>query len=320
MEEIQNKIDGSTSHWSFLEILSRHAFSFIGLSYIFGFIIVNSYLASFGLVSIGIIKAKYIAAGVVFLLFVSLCGLILYPTISHFLRVKEKGEFKPGEILWSIGSLMIIEVLLIYVAPDSLTLSDKPSWISLKGLLAVIGIISLLLIIPFRFVKKLSKLMDPLYFVGMGIFAYLLFRPSIFIVLSSTVGLVLLGAVVTSNVREVLSKKKSFTGYIAINIIYLVSITLGVCETYTRYLYPKIENKYGGGKPVDVTLFLEKDLEPSFKLIFEDSQKSSETIENVSLIDEDGDYFFIQKKTPQQNRTIRIKKSLVNAVVHEKKQ
>ena len=52
MEEVQNKSGGYTTHFLFLELLSKHALSFIGLSYIFGFIIVNSYLASFGLVKV----------------------------------------------------------------------------------------------------------------------------------------------------------------------------------------------------------------------------------------------------------------------------
>ncbi len=315
MEEAQNKSGGYTSHLSFLEILSKHALSFIGLSYIFGFIIVNSYLASFGLVSIGIVKAKYIAAGVVFLVFISLCVLILYPLA--FYTLKEKKEFKTGDILYSIGSLVLIEQLLLYIAPDSLNFfsHDRP----FSNILLIIAGISLVFAIFCRFVKKLSKFTGLLYFLGMGIFAYLMFELGVIFVLFFVVCLVFLGSVFISNLMDVLARKKPFTGLMAMGLIYVVSVTLGLCQIYTRYLYPKIENKYGGGKPVDVILFLGKEMELSSELLFEGKQESSQTIKDVSLIDEDGDYFFIQKKGLQQNKTIRIKKSLVNVIIHGNK-
>jgi hypothetical protein len=48
--------------------------------------------------------------------------------------------------------------------------------------------------------------------------------------------------------------------------------------------------------------------------------KSVENLQDVTLIDEDGGYFFIQKQADKETKTIRIKKSFVNAIIHQKKQ
>ncbi len=105
----------------------------------------------------------------------------------------------------------------------------------------------------------------------------------------------------------------------AIGAIFIISSTLGLCQTYATLLYPKIENKYGGGKPVLVSLSFGKESEPLSALGFEQDQAPSRIIKDLTLIDEDEDYFFIQKKAPHQNETIRIKRSLINAVIHEKR-
>jgi hypothetical protein len=149
----------------------------------------------------------------------------------------------------------------------------------------------------------------------MGTYVYLTFESGVLWVLVCLLILLTFGTRFVSDLMDVMSKKKQFAG-MAISALLTISATLGLCQSYATFLYPKIENKYGGGKPVLVTLFLGKEMEPLSELLFEDNQGSSRAIKDVTLIDEDGDYFYIQRKGSQQNKTIRIKKSLVNAIIH----
>ena len=71
-------------------------------------------------------------------------------------------------------------------------------------------------------------------------------------------------------------------------------------RSYAINLYPEILNEYGGGKPVNVTLVLTEPEQSRLRLLFEDKLQSPEPIAHVTLIDEDKDYFFVQKQTSQE--------------------
>jgi len=285
------------------------------LAYVFGFLIVNSHLGSLGIVSIGILKAKYIAAGAVFLLFVFLSGIILYP-ITLFFSLRQP-SLKIGNVLVAAGSLIFMQYLLQHIAPGTVYM-NKFNESPFDMVLAIIGAIGFVLSIIVSVVGKLSKMKAPSYSVTMGVLAYLTFEKGVLLVFLGLLILAFFAGPFISDLIKVKSKSMSISN-MAFSIILVISCSLSVCEAYAINLYPKIKNEYGGGKPLSVTLLLSENDEQWLKLLFKDEQKSVKIIQDVTLIDEDGEYFFVQKQADKETKTIRIKKSLVNAVIHHKK-
>ncbi len=325
VEEIRNRSDESPSIFSLFEKVSKYPLYFVGLSYIFGFIIVNSYLASFGLVNISVIKAKYIAAGAVFLVFCTLCGMFLYPLALSIPPLKEKRSFTIDHLYWLVLYLLITQWLLSYIAPDALSYSwvnnfwhDKFSFRLFSTYLVILMFISFLCFIIFPFIKRLSKFFKHSYCVAMGISSYLQYTPGVLWVMLWVLFVLYFAPKFISDFIDVVSRKKHVAD-MSMSALFIIYLTLGLCQFYAVGLYPKIENKYGGGKPVQINLFLGDEVRPLSSLLFEDNLETSRVIKDVTLLDEDGDYFFIQKKGTPQDKTIRIKKSLINAIVHIKK-
>jgi hypothetical protein len=317
MEEINTKLNSYSPYLPILEMVSKVFLFLVGLAYVFGFLIVNSYLGSLGIVSIGILKAKYIAAGAVFLLFVCLSGIILYP-ITLFASNRQP-LVKIENVFFAAGSLAFMQYLLVHVAPGTVYLKWGDKWSSVYMVLVIIGSISFILLIISSAVGKLSKMRGPSFFVAMGVMAFLSFEKDVLWVFLSLLSLAFFSGLFISDLRKVKSKSMSITNMVFITVM-VVSCSLALCETYAAKLYPKIKNEYGGGKPVSITLLLSENDKLWLKLLFIDDQKTVEIMQDVTLIDEDGEYFFVQKEANKETKTIRIKKSLVNAVIHHKKQ
>jgi uncharacterized protein YacL len=119
MEEVQNRPGSQLSFFQVLESASKFSLLFVGLSYVFGFIIVNSYLSSIGVISTSILKAKYIAAGMGFLLILLLSGLMFYPMI--LLIFKLEAPFRKEIPFYAIGLFLgyFIQFLFGFIAPGS---------------------------------------------------------------------------------------------------------------------------------------------------------------------------------------------------------
>lgn len=338
MEEAQNKPADHLSHFPFLEMLSKGSLLFVGLSYIFGFIIVNSYLASFGVINIDILKSKYIAAGAVFLLFLALCGIIVYPVV--FVSRRQTFSEKKDAFV-SIGSLYLMQQLLLNIAPGTVFLMP-PSISTIPLYLKIIAPTALILFLVTTFLRRLYYLQSLSYFVIMGLFMYFTFERGTLLVFLGVVLLALFSALFIPDLMHVKLRRKPLSA-IVLTTMPVICFSLLLLKSYAINLYPEILNEYGGGKPVNVTLVLTEPEQSRLRLLFEDKLQSPEPIAHVTLIDEDKDYFFVQKQTSQerprlssrmewdkdsfflhkqpsqQTDTIRIKKALVNAVIHPKK-
>lgn len=280
----------------------------------FGFLIVNSYLASFGIISIGILKARYIGAGAVFLMFVLIAGVVLYPIALFFSR--RQSNLKVENIFSSAGSLIFMQYLLFHIAPETAFMNSpgKPSiyvWATLVG-------IAILILALSRFVVKLSRIRLPSYCIGMGLIIYTTFDKRVLWIFLWLLIMAFIAGYFISELDKVRSKSMPISDMVFVTMI-AVSFSLTLCESYAAQLYPKIKNEYGGGKPVSVTLVLSGIEDQELKGLFGDENKTTENLQDVTLIDEDAEYFFILKQTGKETKAMRIKKSLVNAVIHQKK-
>jgi hypothetical protein len=318
MDDAKNNFSGSWFRLLFLEIVPKISLSFVALSYIFGFIIVNTHLGNFGIFSTTVLKAKYIASGAVFLVFALLAGMTIYPFL---LFVSGRQPSLKWEGLYSLGSLFFMAFLLQHIAPEavsprSLNLSSIYFKIAL-GLWIICGI--LMVMSTSLLSNKISKLKAPLYFVFMGAAAYQTIKPDIFWIFFWISVLGVWAFAFIARILKVATKQMKVSADMAIAAIWLLSALLALCKSYSDYLYPKITSQYGGGKPVSVTLLLTRGDDSGLGSLFHDNQTSSERMQDVTLLDEDADYFFIQRQTGQEIETIRIRKPLVNAVISLKK-
>lgn len=106
---------------STLEMLSRAGNSLIvvtAMCYLTGFIIVNLYLNSFGIVNIEILKARYITAGILFLIFIGISVVLLYELL---LTLQSKADLSIAkltvQLVWkSVINLAILQMIISAIA------------------------------------------------------------------------------------------------------------------------------------------------------------------------------------------------------------
>jgi hypothetical protein len=165
--------------------------------------------------------------------------------------------------------------------------------------------------------SRIPKLRPPLYFLTWGAVGYQAIDHKVFPIFYGIAILEIWAIVFVAGVLKVTTKEKKISD-LAFSRLLLLASLLALFKSYSDNLYPKITNQFGGGKPVAVTLLLIRDEKSGLELLFHDDQKLSERMQDVALLDEDADYFFVQKQTGQKIETIRIRKPLVNAIIQQK--
>jgi hypothetical protein len=294
---------------SLIESISKVSLLLVGLSYIFGFLIVNSHLNSYGITYIDVLKAKYLATGAMFLLLMLLSGISLYPFVLFFLN--RESSTKREEMFFSIGSLFFLQYFFQTIAPG--VISIKPFSGSNLTMYIMAGL-SLVLFMIFGFIEKLSKYRVIFHFALNAILAYLFFELGALWFLVILIISAFLFARFLSDLTKVLSKQIQISD-LAWSTIIVVTIIFSLCRSYSYNIYPKVLNEYGGGKPITMTLILTDEKKAKIKI--DGLHSIDKKIEDVTLLDEDGEYFFFQKKDLKQIKALRIKKSLVNAILYK---
>ena len=83
----------------FLPKLSNYLIGLALICYLSGFVITNLYLGSLGVVSLDLLRTRYVLVGFLFLLFVGAISYLVYGLV-HLLRQNTRGD--PLDILWKI--------------------------------------------------------------------------------------------------------------------------------------------------------------------------------------------------------------------------
>ena len=83
------------------------------LCYLTGFVITNLYLGSLGIVNLDILRARYILSGLLFLLFLSAIGYLIYGLIQTLRRHQ---QLSPLRLVWEVARSSFRNIFFLYLS------------------------------------------------------------------------------------------------------------------------------------------------------------------------------------------------------------
>src|SRR5262249_34415191 len=92
--------------WDSLPSLLEKIASFAAITYTFGFIVVNSYYVTFGVIDYQLIAAKYISAGLLFILFHVIIAMLI-AVLAYFVNRQKL-------IIWIIDILLLWFLMFLF--------------------------------------------------------------------------------------------------------------------------------------------------------------------------------------------------------------
>jgi hypothetical protein len=246
-----------------LETFARAGAVLFGAAYVAGFVIVTLHHARFGVLQFDLLRPRVLAAGVVFLVFVSVPVYVAFyffnvSWLRHASKAySDKPEHQP--LLNVCAGCLVCDScwLIVWFSPfQSIAAADILTSVPLTSL--AVGLVGLSLTVTlitqrqFQRAPRLCTLSMCLTTVGIYVVAAIFF-PAVWVLAFwfSAVGLVAVFAYYVSRDREFL---RGFRWDVEVMLIGTV-LTLG----YARFIYGGIGVAYGGGLPAPVTVHFTND-------------------------------------------------------------
>jgi hypothetical protein len=291
---------------AFLQTTSHVLVVGAGLVYLFGFIIVSIFDATYGIADFSLFRTKVVAVGTVFVILVSIGMLLTFRMFSIFGLTVEHANISSVAVTDQNKPFIIAEVALSIpfacmgvAVPLSFLFSAFPiwTWAMVGFILIQAAVIATLGVMrqkrfnehPFVFVFLSALNTAALFLV---LFCYGNRNTFWFVVWLSLVCLFTLQTSFKISKPEELRRTEWERLFLTI-----VPIVFGL---YATKLYPKIPHQFGGGEPVPIVLHLTKKL-PVF-----DSESAS-----VSLIDETEQGYYVLSAN---DKALFVARSLVEGV------
>jgi len=106
----------SNSLAQYIESLSKFGQQLAGITllcYLTGFVITNLYLGSLGIVNLDILRARYILSGLLFLLFLSAIGYLIYGLIQ---TLRRHIKLSPLRLIWKVAGFSLQNIAFLYLS------------------------------------------------------------------------------------------------------------------------------------------------------------------------------------------------------------
>lgn len=210
----------------------------ISILYLLGFIIVNVYLASFGIRAFSLARATYISAGILFVIthfIISVFGSILsWIVISLWIKVEERVKKKPG-------------------------LQHKATFFLIYLVIASIFFFVIFLLGLFAFLHAPTA---PVGSMSPFQLTFLIKYESLVVIIIMIMTGILIGMLIRWYInRHVVAGYRELTNLVSLNKFILTCLVLmsplllmNTLQMWARSLYPEISPAFGGGAPVVVRL------------------------------------------------------------------
>lgn len=236
-------------------------------SYAIGFIIVNSYLLTFGYSGNALIKTTYISAGILFLLLVTPLALLLY---SFFLSrqwandtTQDLSARRRRVNILSLGLLAFVAYYILnHIASNELrAYYEESAWwapfISGAALVIFIGWLTLENInrewkLAVR-AKKYAGLSTLFLYFTIFLTA---FKIEVVFCLAFVVLAVFLGMQFFLNDRSILHRLRESPPDVALDLVIVIVLSLTAIGLFGTTLYGHIRPQYGGGQPTRVRVLI----------------------------------------------------------------
>jgi len=283
----------------------------LGLSYVFGFIIVNTNLLKYGVYEFSLIRARYVAAGLLFVFLITLplsLSLVFHRWFSVTWTKREQELAEERETMERIYQReRKIEELKEYDLVHFGKLSKEPLMLYFRGCFGSVLFPFLLLIFPLSYL--LSYRMIVWYqaariLAGIGVmFAFL--------------GFLAFFLPLTYHPLKAALEKKSFDTTIVMFYFSFCFISLvALAVFYGHAAYPWIPPSLGGGSPSIIQLMGSEDQIESLSHLGIDKENARLTQE-IELLDRtDAMYIVLVTNRYGQKEAVEVGKDLVQGVLH----
>jgi len=260
-------------------IVGKNIPAFLAIVYIFGFIVINSYLGRYGLSSNNLINKDFISAGLLFCFFVLSIVLILLHTIKHPADTKSKSLQESLYYCFFIF-LLTIGFTHIFIGVDVIT----SKFIHLFYIFYYLGLA--LFVITSILGFKLF------WFRLIGTIIFLIYIIIIFTLESKAQGFLfwflLFSFICWAQYNDSFNNIFSY-----FKLLWWILGLLLFASLFGIMAFGYIKTEYGGGKPKEIKLIVkksEKDIHDTIGLKCDSLGIS----ENIYLINETNEYYIIQ--------------------------
>jgi len=297
-------------------------------SYAIGFIIVNSYLLTFGYSSSSLFKTTYISAGILFLLLATPLSLSLYSfVVSSQIAIdggegsadKRRGLNFVGMATLVIGSYF----LLNNIVTNDLRKShdDLQTW---EAILAAIGVLASLVVLileslnktwsPVLWVKKFRGLAWLLLYGAMFLFSFKYEVVSTMILMAVSLGVIMRSVLLGSSIQE---RLRDWPPGVAYDTIFIIVLSLTAIGVFATTLYGHIKPQFGGGQPPRVRVVISDANRTLFRPSFLPSPMES-MLADTQLIDSTDKAIVVLLKSSSDDKGVafQIDRSLIDAVLY----
>ena len=281
------------------------------LIYLFGFVIVSSYLGKFGIKSSEIFEFRYLIIGMIFL------AIVVANTVLHLFSVhtevttpsKTIGQFLARKISFSC------DFILFNIAVGLLILFGIPDKSKLIFLTTVVTCIALDKVLVKRKIMLIREVLELLLVVMMLIllrrtklFTFFLWALSIKVVLFFHFDI----PEVQLLKRITWLEKRGFW----ISKVAILSLILFLsCSVFGDYFYDRVHRFLGGGKP-RIVQFVTSDNGTTLLNQLGIDMRRDELSPPLFLINEsDNEYYILESTSSQKPRAIGIRKDKVKGIV-----
>jgi uncharacterized membrane protein (Fun14 family) len=290
------------------EILTTVA-GFSTLSYVFGFLIINAFLISRGLIAHTLLSTKYIAAGI--------CYVFFY-VLASYIFVCVPGGGSPADEWDSMvskrrkASENALQKKLAALSPNK-TAAYRAGYERGFRMMFILGY-AVGYAIKYIFYLPLLQLQ---YYV-----LFLLISFGIFYITASRITLALLPFLVLWTIVVTFGTsigidlwKRSITKELRLVPFFLVAV-VGSTIFYGWWLYPNISQSIGGGMPLEAVFVVSKDGKDAVETTL-GTELNSDKTPPVKMLFETSESFVVIAKHDNVDQVCQLKKDLVSGVIYQ---
>jgi hypothetical protein len=275
----------------YLESLSKITAILFLIVYVCGFLVVSLYNSSFGFSDMNPFRPKILTAGILFLFFTLLPILPAQKIFRHGEKLSSEQSFARIilELIAFLITCSVTSVCLSAIYVPSLDKSlnlHKDSWSDTAIISFCVLFILFILALFFRTAwsnykdhPKIVSFIVGIALVGLITASFLQAKQNVLYAIELWFFAVGVGSVLITNFLIKPEIKSDLEGQRAILWIILLALTV-----FPVHIYPRIKSSWGGGSPISVTIYFEKD-----SLILPSQQLSAKMID-----ESDNGFFLIQ--------------------------
>jgi len=216
---------------------------FVGVSYLFGFVIVNSFLSKYRIYSTSIFNSEYLVAGTIFTLLFGILFLSIYFTNKHTDKVSEN---LPDFYLPALLRVLLLSYSYCFLIIDSTIVSSKN--VVIFNYIGIFIWLFFVLINQIRFHYILKWILSFIVTISSNAFVFIICKECRFLLLI-IFAYGILGIISISDIIE----KKYQKAQALSGVLVFVSLAM----LFGFGVYDNIAKRFGGGKPENISLLVD---------------------------------------------------------------